>query len=29
MSTKVAVAIISLNILLTAINVAVFIARVY
>jgi hypothetical protein len=29
MSTKVAVALISLNILLTAINVAVFIARVY
>lgn len=29
MSTKVAVALIILNILLTAINVAVFIARVY
>lgn len=29
MSTKVAVALIRLNILLTAINVAVFIARVY
>lgn len=29
MSTKVAVALISLNILLTAISVAVFIARVY
>lgn len=29
MSSKVAVALISLNILLTAINVAVFIARVY